>query len=1130
MPVADKIASAEGWEGLSPSDCHQVLRWNQTPIPSVEVRVDEIIRQRCQEFPNRPAVCAWDGEFTYEELDRYSSALASLLVSHGIGTDTFIPLCFEKSRWTAVAMMGVLRAGAAFVLLDPSLPVHRLREICREVAGPVLVAAASCAQIASELSSEVIILDGDKVPSSAPAEGATSSLSDRPRSPMKPSNGSARGIDAQPIAYAVFTSGTTGKPKGLVIQHAAFATMAFARIALIPFTPDTRLLQFSSYAFDVSISDQLLCLMAGSCICVPSETDRQGNLQAFINRHQVNCAFLTCSVARLLVPEKVPSLQILGLGGEKVSRLDIESWSPHVRLLGEYGPAECSVTCAVNLDLARSVEPTNIGFPLAARFWVVEPEDHNRLVALGAEGELVVEGPILARGYLNHPELTAAAFVCPTWLAALRGDQPSRVYRTGDLVRYNSDGSLVYLGRKDAQVKINGQRVELEDIEHHVLECFSEAQDVVAEIVSLGSSTSSTVVAFVAFVSDITDGNHPSPRDSESDSDSDSDNLFRRPCKLFHTRIQEAEVVLPQRLPRYMVPSLFIPVHLIPVNPSGKADRRRLRETVMSLDPGQLAAYRGEGRGEASQSLNAMEEKLQRLWAQILQIGTETVGRYSNWWCLGGDSLLAIKLIGELQKEFLVMTVQEMFQHPILSDMATVISHDVTSSLIPVPGRFELLGNEPAARMEYARSVAEGCGLSMEEVDDIYPCSTSQELIVQMSEHKLGNFTLLFEGELRPEIDRGRFASAWHKAVRANPMLRTRVVPNRVDGKLLQVLVKGATVPIESLASRDGDYDGTFDIWDYNQALIRLATVGNRFLILIHHVAYDLFSFSQLFVQLRRAYEGHALPTRPYSPFVKWEQALVPATTQFWTQKLAGFKGRMFPPSLPCSSDSPPVHARRECRFPISIEASSQSSVTSKLYLALAVVLSCALDEWDIIFGGSFVRRGAPVPDIMEIMGPTTCLLPLRIQLDNRQTLQQSQQRILNDLLETAQFDGADMSRISQLSADAAAACQIRTACVVLQEDMLTTASRFFSQTWQHHNMVFPIGLILMCTVSKDSVLVQTMYDQNLLESTKMQQLLGRLAQAVQFIGEQPETKIGDVKFRAEVEVESTNGSLNRAL
>ncbi|GKZ28037.1 hypothetical protein AbraCBS73388_009152, partial [Aspergillus brasiliensis] len=236
------------------------------------------------------------------------------------------------------------------------------------------------------------------------------------------------------------------------------------------------------YTFDVSNQDIWSTLMHGGCVCVPTDEERLNDLAGAINRMAVNWTFLTPTVARLLTPDLVPTLQTLVLGGEAVTKDNVDTWAPFVRLLNSYGPAECSICCAVS-ELSPSpsprtrhndrlqteaIDPANIGYALpSAVLWVVHPQNHNILSAIGAVGELLVEGPILADGYLGNSSLTEAAFIkAPEW-ASPAGHQ-RRFYKTGDLVQYANDGTLRFVGRKDHQVKIHGQRTEPGDIEHHV--------------------------------------------------------------------------------------------------------------------------------------------------------------------------------------------------------------------------------------------------------------------------------------------------------------------------------------------------------------------------------------------------------------------------------------------------------------------------------------------------------------------------------------------------------------------------------------------------------------------------------------------------------------------------------------
>jgi non-ribosomal peptide synthetase component F len=233
--------------------------------------------------------------------------------------------------------------------------------------------------------------------------------------------------------------------------------------------------------------------MHGGCTCVPSERDRRNSLSEAIRRISASWAFLTPTVAHLLDRHEISPLTTLALGGEMVRSIDWDIWKGHVRLIKGYGPTECCVFSNACLDVYAS-RSGFIGKSIASVSWVVDPDDHYRKAPLGSVGELLVEGPILALGYLDDMEKTAAAFTCdPAWLLEI--GRRGRLYKTGDLVRYNADGGLVYVGRKDGQVKIRGQRVELGEVEHHVRECMPTVEQMAAEVIMPGNKKDKAVVA-----------------------------------------------------------------------------------------------------------------------------------------------------------------------------------------------------------------------------------------------------------------------------------------------------------------------------------------------------------------------------------------------------------------------------------------------------------------------------------------------------------------------------------------------------------------------------------------------------------------------------------------------------------
>ncbi|KFZ05273.1 hypothetical protein V502_09973, partial [Pseudogymnoascus sp. VKM F-4520 (FW-2644)] len=274
-------------------------------------------------------------------------------------------------------------------------------------------------------------------------------------------------------------------------------------------TAQARFLQFAAFTFDICITEIITTLLYGGCVCIPSESSRRSNLAKAVDDMRVNWAYLTPTVARLLDPDSVPSLKTLILGGEEVSSADCKRWSDKVNIINAYGPAECTVLCTAYFGI-QGFKSGLIGKSIASVCWVVDPENHDRLAPLGSIGELLIEGPILARGYLNDPQKTKAAFIDdPTWLLQGGGGHPGRrgrMYKSGDLAYYAPDGNLMYAARKDGQVKLRGLRVELGEVEHHLRECIPEAQQSAVEVIMpAGEKENATLAAFLQ----LDDGGRP---------------------------------------------------------------------------------------------------------------------------------------------------------------------------------------------------------------------------------------------------------------------------------------------------------------------------------------------------------------------------------------------------------------------------------------------------------------------------------------------------------------------------------------------------------------------------------------------------------------------------------------------
>jgi amino acid adenylation domain-containing protein len=434
-------------EMLTPGDYKELWKWNWEVPKAVERCIHEVFAEQACARPEAPAICAWDGELTYGELDSLSTRLAHYLVELGVVPETVVPLYFEKSMWTTVAMLGVLKAGGAFLLLDPLLPPARLEMLCRKVRATVGVASRSCHAGLQDLQvvSASVILDSESVAQLPPSTGP-------PKVAVLPNH----------TAYVVFTSGSTGEPKGCRMEHRSSSSAVVTHGPALGINQNTRALQFAAYSFAGALAETLLSLVSGGCVCIPSEQERREGLAQAIVKLSANWSFMTSTTLETINMGSVPTLRTICVGGEPIRLSQINQWATHLHLRQTYGSTEISgIVSSAKLDANSTTG--DVGKAATGRYWIVSPADYHKLAPIGAAGEILVEGPTIGREYIDEHSSTAAAFIQPPSWRARFGEASDimRFYKTGDLGRYQADGSLQLLGRKDTQVKLRGQRIEL---------------------------------------------------------------------------------------------------------------------------------------------------------------------------------------------------------------------------------------------------------------------------------------------------------------------------------------------------------------------------------------------------------------------------------------------------------------------------------------------------------------------------------------------------------------------------------------------------------------------------------------------------------------------------------------------
>ncbi|KAJ5017537.1 Nonribosomal peptide synthase chyA [Colletotrichum sp. SAR 10_99] len=650
-------------------DVERLRKWNSILPAGVVTPIHHTIRKKAGSQPEKVAVHSHGLNLSYEQVERYSNLFSQHLDAAGVNKGDFVPLLLERSPWAPVLMLAVLKLGAAFALLDLSHPVQRLRSMCIVLsARRVVCFPHHQTMVQNDLLLPEVMFDPEVI------TDVSKSSQDDPAALAE--------IDMDAPACVVFSSGSTGLPKAIQLTHRGLSTSAYHLSNTGHLSQCSRVFNFSSFAFDLSIGELLFSLSAGATVCVPTEEERRANPSKAAGDLGVTWALLTPSVIGLLDPEEVPTLQVLASAGEQLTSQIVERWAGRVKLFNMYAPAECTVISHISRIFPGSdTPPACIGRSPGAVSWVASQNDHHKLVPIGTIGELLVEGPVVSSGYLGDAEKTDAMFLSPSnspsWLTQIRGEAQGgkigRVYKTGDLVRQREDGTLLFLGRKDDQIKLHGQRLEVEEVELSITSLCSSVRKVAVDCVKIAEKGGGQRAFLVAFVA---------PHEFEDWGEVGKEGgleVIQDPNDNFYNTIESLYTSLQDTLPSYMLPSYFLPFLNIPLSLSGKVNRRLLREESTNLLSSQdhREKYQLRTRTAREQAadgeqvpLTEHETQILQIIAQVLHLDAQQVPINGNFFGIGGDSISAMRVAALARRNGLQLGVVEIFKHQILSQIA----------------------------------------------------------------------------------------------------------------------------------------------------------------------------------------------------------------------------------------------------------------------------------------------------------------------------------------------------------------------------------------------------------------------------------------------------------------------------
>jgi amino acid adenylation domain-containing protein len=884
---------------LTAAERAQLAQWNRTALDRPDRPIHAFFEDLARLVPAAPAAVFVDaGPVTtlpYGELNAQANRLAHWLIAQGAGAETLVGISVTRSLDMLVALLATLKAGAAYLPLDPNYPADRLRYMLADSGVKLVLTQAP-------------LLAGR--PWLAPAGGQAFALAaEAPALASLPATDPQVPLAADNLAYVIYTSGSTGRPKGVLVPHRGLTNLVLGQTAAFGITATDRILQFASFSFDAAVSETFMALATGATLVLaPQQTlSDPAALQRLLQEQRISAITLPPSLLAVLEPDGLDGLRVLISAGERLSADVAQKWAAGRQLFNAYGPTEATIgpTLGRVAELPPGAAPglgasAPVGRPIP-NLQVHLLDRYGQPVPAGVPGELCVAGAGLARGYLGRPDLTAERFLPATDAVA------ARLYRTGDLARYLPGGDIDILGRSDQQVKLRGFRIELGEIEA-VLREQPQVRDAVA-VVREDQPGDRRLVAYLL------------PAGAARDFD--------------------WRTALRARLPEYMLPATVVWLDAFPLSPNGKVERRQLPppERKRGAEETYIAPE------------TETEARLAEIWSALL--AAERIGRLDTFFDLGGHSLLATQAISRVREAFAVeLPLRALFEAPSLAAFAARIDAAGASGessrppLKPAPRPVRDDGGS-LLPLSFAQQ-------RLWFLDRLEPGSPLYNLPVAMRLE--GQFDArALRQSLAEIVRRHEVLRTTFRTVDGDPVL-FMAGPETADGIAGLPVSDLTALSVDQREARaravvETEVTAPFDLAEgplVRGRIIRFAPDDHLILLNMHHIVSDGWSLGALTRELVALYAaftaGAALPLRPlpvqYADYALWQRsflqgqspeallagaapdldAVTPLRQQldYWKQELAGLPDLL---ELPLDRPRPPAQTYRGATEPLQIDA-----------------------------------------------------------------------------------------------------------------------------------------------------------------------------------------------------------------
>ena len=927
--VADSSQAIGELPLLTPAERQQLLvEWNQTQTNYPRnTCVHQLFEAIVEKTPDAVAVVLADQTLTYHQLNQKANQLAHYLLSLGVGQQSLVGVCKERSPNLIIALLAILKAGGAYLPLDPTYPPERLAFMVENAGIQVILTETSLS---------------DKLPQVAYSVNLNTQAKTIAAYPKENLNAPAT---ATSLAYVMYTSGSTGQPKGVRVTHRNIVRLV-KDTNYAEFTTHDVFLQLASVSFDAATWEIWGSLLNGSrLVLFPEPKPSLEALGQVIQQYQVTALWLTAGLFHLMVDERLEDLQSLRLlmaGGDVLSVSHVVKCCqalPDCQLINGYGPTEnTTFTCCYPVasghrlpacetyleaeSLQNIGQSIPIGRPIAnTRVYILDGQQQP--VPIGVPGELYAGGDGVAKGYLNRRELNAERFIASPF------DQGQILYKTGDKARYLPDGNIEFIGRIDHQVKIRGFRIELGEIEA-VLSQHPQVQQAMV-MVRDDRPGDKSLVAYV--------------KGSQQQE-------FRSELRHF----------LQQKLPDYMVPNAIVLLDSFPLTPNGKVDRRALP----------IPDFEQERSTDFVAPSTPVETIIATILAKVL--GQERVGIHDNFFALGGHSLLATKVISRLREAFEVeLPVRAIFESPTVAGLASVIiNSQQTTPGLTIPDI-----------------------VPRESEDQSFPLSFAQArlwFLNQLEERPNATYNVAVALQITGSLDVGALERGLQEIVQRHSILRTRIqVVNGIPLQTIDSCAEFRLALVELI--QDGNHqhnlqkwataeaEKPFDLkqdWPIRATLLQLSPQDHGLFLTLHHIVSDGWSMGLLLQELSTLYSafvaGQPSPLKPlpiqYVDYAVWQREwltgpVIEQQGEYWKRQLADVCS---PINLPTDRPRPSVQRFRGGYFQFQLDTAmsqklrtlaqkTNSTLFMTLLAAFAILLSRYSSQQDILIGTPVANR-----------------------------------------------------------------------------------------------------------------------------------------------------------------------------